>query len=410
MISRTTLLRAAALLGAALIAASGCTRPGDPVAAVPDRSVFDIGGNDIRPPTPPAGNEKYGRILESVRMGEAIIDPAEVDATLSKGVAKRTGPVPSPLKAVGVLAGPVRKVLESHSMLAGYTITGSEVEIDELAVGAVRLLTVLLLRFPDAEQARLAARQLDATDAAMSPDNVAVRFTDYPGAYGHWRPSAPTMAGTVAHDSFVITVLAEHTAPDQAVLTGLIRKAFDLQIPRLRAFAPTPPQRLAELPLDEDGMLARLLPHGPGVWPVPTVIVPDTDDLAGWSTTITSSGVVFGPRATQLMKNYDLDPAVERLATNGYNYLERYPDAVAARRGFGKEMRKAQESSGRNVATPKGVPDAYCAKYDVETPAWPVQFHCHVLFERYSATSVGRNLTEAQQRAAAQYLLLVNGV
>ncbi|MEC3917817.1 DUF7373 family lipoprotein [Nocardia sp. CDC160] len=408
MISRPAMTRAAVVLAAALIAACGCTRPGQPVPATPAVSAFDIGHNQIRPLTPPAGNEQYGRVLESVRMAETILDPAEVDAALSKGAAKRTGPVPSPLEAVGMLAAPVRKVLESHGMLAGYTVTGSDVEIENVDVGSARLLRVLLLRFPDAEQARLAARQMDATDAALNPDNVAVLFADYPGAYGHWRPTAPSMAATIANGSFVISVLAQHTTPDQAVLSGLVHKTFDIQIPRLRTFTATPPDRFAELPLDQDGMLARLLPYGAGVWQVPTVIADRSDDVAGWASSITPSGVVFGPHGTRLLKTLEFDAAVERVAMNDHNFLERFPDAVTARRVFGAEMRKSQADSGSDTAAPKGVPDAYCGRWTSIPAYWPVQIHCHVLFGRYSATVVGRNITEAHQRASAQYLLLVN--
>ncbi|WP_194819147.1 hypothetical protein [Nocardia sp. XZ_19_385] len=407
MISRTALLRAAVLLTAALTVASGCVRTGEPVPAVTAPSALDIGANEVQPLSAPAGNEQYGRVLESVRMAEALLDPAEVDAALSKGVAKRTGPLPNPQKAVGVLAVPVQKVLESHTMLAGYVVTGSEVEIQERAVGTVRLLTVLLLRFPDASAAQLAARQIDATDAAVNPDNVAVRIADYPGAYGHWRPTAPTMAATLAHGSFVISVLAGHTTPDYAVLSGLVRKAFDVQLPRLREFRATPRERFADLPLDPDGMVSRLLPYGNGQWPVPSVVVVDLDDQAGLGATISTSGVVYGPRGTRLLRTMGISESVEMLAMNGFNVLERFPDAVTARRVVTAERQRA-EADSRSAAAPKGLSDAYCHKYNVSAPEWPVQFGCHVLFGRYSATIVGRNLTEAQQRAAAQYLLLVN--
>ncbi|MEV6274910.1 hypothetical protein [Nocardia sp. NPDC051832] len=408
MISRTALWRAAAVLLTALAAASGCVRPGTPIPAVPAQSALDIGANEVRPLSAPPGNEQYGRVLESVRMAEALLDPAEVDAALNKGVAKRTGPLPTPREAVGVLAAPARKVLESHAMLAGYVVTGSEVEVQQREVGTVRLLTVLLLRFPDSAAAQLAARQLDATDAAVNSDNVAVRIAGYPAAHGHWRPTAPTMAATLAHGSFVISVLAGHTAPDHAVLSGLVSKAFDVQLPRLREFQATPRERFAGLPLDPDGMVSRLLPYGNGQWPAPRAVVIDLDDQAGLGATISTSGVVYGPRGTRLLRTMGLDPAVEMLAMNGYNVLERFPDAVTARRVVTGERRKTEANAASAAAAPEGLPDVYCHKYEVSAPQWPVQFGCHVLFGRYSATIVGRNQTEARQRAAAQYLLLVN--
>ncbi len=78
-----------------------------------------MGSHRNDPMTPPAtSTERYGRVLDSVRMGEAALDPVEVDPTLTNGISNRTAPLPTPFKAAGILAEPVRKVLESQDMLA----------------------------------------------------------------------------------------------------------------------------------------------------------------------------------------------------------------------------------------------------------------------------------------------------
>ncbi|MFF0542995.1 hypothetical protein ACFYTF_09155 [Nocardia thailandica] len=399
---------AAAALGVLL---SGCVRAGVPHPQHLDPSTLDVGANSIDPLTPPAGTEQDGRVLESVRMGEAIIDPAEVDPTLTRDVANRTAPVPSPVKAAGILAEPVREVLESHGMLAGYVVSGTDVENRDStlpAPGSARLLSVLLLRFPDAQAAQLAARQMDATDAAVSPDNVAVRLAEYPAAFAHWRPGVPTMAATIADGPFVVSVLAGHTAADQALLAGTVRAAVDRQLPRLRAFVPTARDRIADLPLDQDGMIARLIPYGAGHWPRPSVVAMDSGPLAGWSASLRISGIVLGPRATRLLKNLELPDTIERIAMNGYNRLERYPDAVAARRAFLAAQADFPEPQ-RAAATPAGVPDVYCRTGVAVQPQLPIQVRCQVLYGRYVASVVGLNLTDAQQRSAAQYAVLVRG-
>ncbi|MFD4440048.1 hypothetical protein ACFWPK_09735 [Nocardia sp. NPDC058519] len=395
------------VVAAALTVLCGCVRPGEPVPQPLDLATLDVGSNSVDPLTPPTtSTDKYGRVLESVRMGEAALDPVEVDPTLTNGVANRTAPLPTPLKAAGILAEPVRKVLESQDMLAGFAVSGSDVNFRGRApeVGVARLLTVLLLRFPDDTKARLAARQMNATDAAVTPDNVSVRIAEYPGAFAHWRPTVPTMAATLAHGSFVVSVLAAHTSPDQVALTGMVRKAFDVQLPRLRDFQPTPPDRFADLPLDRDGMVARLLPFGAGHWSTPTVIAADTDANAGWSSSIAISGVVFGPRATRLMKHFGFRDPIEVVAVNGNNLVERFPDAVSARRVFTEERRAADPTT--LIDTPAGVPDVYCNKLD-QHPASPSQVYCHVLYGRYTASIVGRNPAHAERQAAAQYALLV---
>ncbi|GAD85878.1 DUF7373 family lipoprotein [Nocardia asteroides] len=394
-------------VAAALTVLSGCVRQGEPAPQQVDLATLDVGSHGSDPmAAPTASNDKYGRVLESVRMGEVMIDPVEVDPALTYGVQERTAPLPTPLTAAGILAERVREALESHSMLAGFAVSGSDVNLygKRPEVGASRLLTVLLLRFPDDMSARLAARQMNATDAAISPDNVDVRVEGYPGAFAHWRPNVPTMAATFAHGSFVISVLAAHTSPDQQVLTGLVRKVFDAQIPRLGDFRATPPADFDTLPLDRDGMQARLLPFGPGRWTYPTVVASDVDTNAGWSAALSVYGVVLGPRATRLMKHYGFKDPIEIVAMNDFDVLERFPDAVSARKVFDAERQAVQPTE--LAESPAGVPDAYCTKVR-SAPASPHQAACHVLHGRYTAALTGWSPANAQQRAAAQYALLV---
>ena len=66
---------------------------------------------------------------------------------------------------------------------------------------------IMLLRFPDAAAAKNAAVEMDAADFAVSPENIPVPITKYPMAHGHWRPTHPSMASTLAHNDFVIHLL-----------------------------------------------------------------------------------------------------------------------------------------------------------------------------------------------------------
>ncbi|MEV0332350.1 hypothetical protein [Nocardia sp. NPDC050717] len=394
-------------VAAALTVLSGCVRHGEPVPQQVHLAALDVGSHGSDPMTAPTtSNDKYGRVLESVRMGEVMLDPVEVDPTLTYGVQERTAPLPTPLTAAGILAERVREALESHGMLAGFAVSGSDVNLlgKRPEVGASRLLTVLLLRFPDDRSARLAARQMNATDAAISPDNVDVRIEGYPGAFAHWRPSVPTMAATYAHGSFVISALAAHTSPDQQVLTGTVRRVFDAQIPRLGDFRGTPPEDFDTLPLDRDGMQARLLPFGPGRWTYPTVVSSDVDTNAGWSAALSVYGVVLGPRATRLMKHYGFKDPIEIVAINDFDVLERFPDAVSARKVF--ELERQKVNPAELIDSPAGVPDVYCTKVRSD-PASPHQAGCHVLYGRYTAALTGWSPANVQQRTAAQYALLV---
>ncbi|WP_141810189.1 DUF7373 family lipoprotein [Nocardia bhagyanarayanae] len=395
---------------AVLAVLGGCTVAGKPVAVQTDPAKLDVGPYRAEPATAPSNdNEAYGRVLESVRMGEAVIDPIEADASLTFGLgATASVPIPTPAKA-GFLAQPVRAVLERHGMLAGFSVGGMDRELSaDVAVGRARLLTVMLLRFPDDESARRAAADIDAVDFAVSTENVAVPVPDHAGAHAHWRPAVPTLAATLAHGPFVVSVLAGHTAPDLAALTALARAAFTAQIARLRDFEPTPRDRFAALPFDRDEMLARVLPEAPGVWPYPAVIVDRNDQNAGWRTHFKVSGVVYGPRAAHRWGSWEKDADADGtlLAINGAHYLVRHPNVAVARRAFDETASDATDPGHRAAPAPFGLPDSRCVE-SLSGPRYGLRFACRVLYRAYEGIVYGRTVKDAQQKAAAQYVLLV---
>ncbi len=396
-------------LGAVLLLATGCTVAGSPVRMAPDRAAVDIGPYGVTPlVAPPNDNEKYGRVLESVRMGEAVIDPVEIDPALTFGLGIAASvPIPTPAKA-GFLAQPVRAVLERRGMLAGFSVGGMDTGIPaEVAVGRARLLTVLLLRFPDDDAARSAATEIDAVDAAVSPENVPVPIPEHPEAHGHWRPTAPTLAATTAVGPFVISVLAGERSTDLDALRRMAGSAFTAQRARLADFRPTPPDRFATLPLDTDGMLARLLPEAPGVWPWPAVITRRNDPNAGWLTSVTASGIVLGPRASHRWGSWQrpAEGIGMVLALNGQHTLLRLPDAVAARREYDDAVDELTEPGQRQTASPAGVPDARCME-SLSGLQFGPRFACRMLYGRYEAVVFARTLADAHHKISAQYLLL----
>jgi hypothetical protein len=388
---------------------ASCVLHGNPIAAMPNPASLDVGVNTIEPLAEPRNdNDSYGRILESVRMAEAAIDPIEADPSLKFPLGS-TVPLPTPAKATQVLAKPVRPVLERRGMLAGFVVGGSDrKQIDTHAVvGGSRMLSVVLLRFPDSAAATQAAREIDAADAGVSSDNVSVPIPNTPSAFAHWRPTVPTLAATIARDAFVISVLAGSTAPDLGVLTDLARKAFDAQTPRLRDFPATPPDRLATLPLDRDGMLAKLLPEVPGKWPFPTVVTLNFDENAGWRADITATGIVLGPRGTYLSNERQRPRPVELAAFNGWNILERFPTAIAARQEFTNDD-SLSDPELRPAPSPAAVPDTRCVEQLDVPPQMPLRFSCQIMYGRYVAMIRGRDLQSTHQRVAAEFALLAS--
>ncbi|MEU3012218.1 DUF7373 family lipoprotein [Nocardia asteroides] len=387
-------------LGLVLAAFTGCAVTGDP-RPVPDPATLDVGPYSRYPlAAPTRGSEHYGRVIESVRLGELVANPARVDPALHVPRTRSgSDPLPTPAKAAALLADPVREVLERHGMLAGFTVGASDTR--QFAIGSGRIVQITLLRFPDAATARQAAIEIDSADAAMSPDNVAVTIPDHPAARAHWRPSIPTLAATMAVDSFVVTVLAGHTTPDIGVLTTLAGRVFLEQQPLLRDVTLTPPAAFADLPLDRDGMLGRMVPEAPGRWPYPVVITSEFAETAGWDGLVQPHGIILGPRAGHFASPAPEVPELTGL--NRFDRLLRFADAATATTFFSGLQQDDPRSS---VPPPAGMVDINCAEREGGAPM--TRFSCRLRHGRYVAVVFSRDYQDVHHRAAAQYALLVN--
>ncbi|GAB0105504.1 hypothetical protein JMUB6875_44830 [Nocardia sp. JMUB6875] len=396
---------AAIVTAAVAVLLSGCVVAGNPMPATADLTALDVGYYSITPlPEPAERNEQYGRIVESVRMGEATIDPADADSSLVFGPSVNAAqPIPAPVKSTGILSAPARAVLAKRGMLAGFTATGTDRESSEPVVGNSRLLTVILLRFPDAAAAEQAAAEIDAADMGVSAENVAVAIPGYPQAHAHWRPAVPTMAATLAQDSFVISLLVGHTSTDLTTMAAVAGRAFGAQRTKLGEFRPTAAGDLAALPVDRDGMLRRLVSEHPGHWPYPTIVQVGTGDNAGWSSAIWVSGVVYGPHTAFLRGPRPGAQRAEAEAFSGNAHLYRFPNAAVARREFQEGFPIGNDK--QEVAGPSAVPDAKCVRI-LASKDTAANYACWLLSGRYVASFLGRDETHTRQKAAAQFVLL----
>ncbi|HXO54107.1 MAG TPA: hypothetical protein VN888_24500, partial [Mycobacterium sp.] len=215
-------------------------------------------------------SEDEGRMAEAIRMAEAVADPMSVDPTLVEqsvfAPLITASDVASNISMTGQAV--VAPVLAKYGMVAGRLLMANNTKVDpsssERPEHDVKTVLIMLVRFQDATAAKNAAVEMDAADFAVSPENVPVPVTKYPTAHGHWRPTNPSMASTLAHDDFVIHVLVTNPTPNLETLTGMVEKTFDQEIPALDRFAPTPVDRIAKLPKDPDGLLGRLVDLTPG--------------------------------------------------------------------------------------------------------------------------------------------------
>ncbi|MEU4598520.1 hypothetical protein [Nocardia sp. NPDC023988] len=389
------------LLGAVLLTAAvtGCRVTGTAEPVRVDLATLDYGHYQHVPLQAPPGTEYSGRVIESLRIGEVMVNPAEADSALSVPPSRWDAvPLPTPAKVSGVLSDQARAVLAEHGMLAGFVVGGTD-------TARTRQLTVLALRMPNAAAATAAAADLDAGDAAVSADNVAVPIPKYPAAKAHWRPTVASMAATIAHGAFVVSVYAVHTTPDAAALTTLIGAAFDAQLPELDRFVPTQPERFADLPIDGEGMLARMVPEKVGRWSAPAVLLVDADNIAGGKGMLHARGVVYGPNATFLMSSRQHRSAANALALMGFDGLKRYFDATEARQAY---ERGATDWAAdlRPLPGPAGIEDIRCGDSGASDSEPEVRYVCALLHGRYIATVFAPTEQQIRQKSAAQYSLL----
>ncbi|WP_330181726.1 hypothetical protein OHB26_36070 [Nocardia sp. NBC_01503] len=398
--------RALTAIGALLLTTS-CGIAGHPVEAGPAQHL-DTGNYDTAPLIEPVTQDgKYGKIIESMRMGEAIIDPVVADPEAKYSLGVGIAVLPTPDYAALRLGAAVRSVLEQERMLAGFWTGGSDTAGSTAQIGRMHRVSVVLLRFPDDATAQRAAAGIDTADAAVSPENVAAPIPGYDAAHSHRRPDVPTLASTLAHGSYVVSLFIQLPSTDLTALTDVAAKAFAAQLPLLDTFAATPADQFASLPLDRDGMLRRTQPNTPGQWPYPVLSSVPEFLGASWDNPIIDSGVILGRNAIHL--KYDRttpgDLTADAFAKVGLGGVLRFADATAARKYI---SHTPDPTKYRLTEVPAGVPDARCIE-DLGTGAdtREVKYSCKILVHRYVGFVIGGDLPDLLRKTAAQYLLLI---
>jgi hypothetical protein len=413
-------LRYTALIGLAAALLAGCGDGGKSAAAstsakrpVVDVATLDTGTYLTLPRRlGQVATEDEGRMAEAIRMAEAMADPTTIDPSLVVQSVLTPLIAPSDVAANISLNGQtvVEPVLAKYGMIAGRLLVASNTDVGPLD-GAnsqrpeqdVTSVLIMLVRFADPGAAKNAAVEIDAADFAVSSDNVPVPITKYPAAHGHWRPTSPTMASTLAHGDFVVHVLAVNPTPNLDTLTGLVAQTFDSELAALEHFEPTPRERIAKLPKDPDGVLGRLVDLTPGIEPA-------------LSTNVAS----YGPNGARQVQNaqeskervYEtagvdqagvwIDPKL------GGSTLLRARDGAAAAKLMDAEV-GTDADIGRPVAGVRGLDDSKCFVLKPDSPKGTqgIRAECYVRYDRYVAGTYTGDEADARRRAAAQYALLV---
>ncbi len=156
-----------------------------------DLSTLDVGSYDVTPrefPGPPTPED--ARNIEAFNLAQWIVPPPDIIPTLTyvNGL-----PVSNPAMAATAVSGNgtkvIQPVLEKYGMISGFLMQGFPKPVKEFVKKPEgSTVNIMVTSFPSAEKAGQAAAEMDATDFAVNPANVAVPIPGYPDAHAHYQP------------------------------------------------------------------------------------------------------------------------------------------------------------------------------------------------------------------------------
>ncbi|MEU0545051.1 hypothetical protein ABZ319_34780 [Nocardia sp. NPDC005978] len=385
------------LLAVALAGLTACGVAGHPVPAELDVRTLDTGAYPVDRYRYDQDARDNGSLLEGMRMSGAVpIGPA-IDATLTSGRGGRVVLDAADAES-GFLASDSAAVLERQELITGYA-AGSADAADpagsERPAATTTSVTVLLLRFPSAAAAKLAARELEDVDFAVAADqNRRLNLTAFPDAFIHWRPGVANVGTFMAHGDFVISLLVQRPRADGADLTEWVRKTLDAQVRLLDSFAPTPAEDIAELKVDPDNLLARVVTAHRGSR------TPDPDSFAVYSPVAFLHNSADQSRTERLFT----DTGADRLAIVDDGSLVRARDGGAAINLL-TGLTGVIGAAFVPAAAPEELPGASCFHRTTDD-----LYRCYVAYKRYVAIVNSDSHEDARQKVSAQYALIANAL
>lgn len=358
-------------------------------------------GNYPTAPRPPMGEAgPSGPIVEAHRMAEAVVGPWEVDPALVRGSSNGTT-VWKDTKAISsALVEPIPAIAATHNFLTGFS---TDRRSDTAPDDALTSLQIAVMRFPSADAATAAATEMAAAtevfvgvtappapaSIAGHPDALAELYTLDDGA--------AVLASYTPRGEFVMWTYARARDGNADTVNRLTSRTLELQKPRLDTFSPTPADQFATLPVDPDGLQAKVISPEPGTGTVnhgawrPHGALHFTSDPIATSALFDAAGVVAVSQGLTTVTQ-TRDPAGSAVLLDGFNEPDPgAPDnSVPADPVPGIETSQCFDSGEPEPGTPRTGP----------------RFACRFNVDRYVVETSAQQLDDAHQRAAAQYSML----
>ncbi|MFD6353541.1 DUF7373 family lipoprotein [Nocardia tengchongensis] len=399
--ARFRLCAAAAMLVISAPATAGC---GSESPATQDRTVdptsLDTGSYATKPQHVTAADPvAQGRITEALRLGNALPLPSEVDSALADN-AHGTHVLLNGYSYEGYITADHFDA-DTPGFISGFA-TAAKTKPN---TGLYSLDNAVMIFDNEADAANAAvalARTGFALKEAERAEVVALQPTKNPNHRLLWDSKKQLLASWYPVGRFVIFTMVHNSenaylqiywnvAAEPAPLV-LADKAIDVTTDRLKSFSATPADKIADLPIDPDGMLELTLPRPPG------------DRTAdAFTGTLDQHGALHDaddPNASRAR----FDTVGVDIVSYGAGQLVRTRDDQAAQTYL--ETAFADRFHHR-IDSPQGLPDASCVKYHgPDLTQFP--FVCHVRFGRYVASEWSQQQQDAYQRISAQYAILAN--
>ncbi|BDH55927.1 hypothetical protein MTP03_08660 [Tsukamurella sp. PLM1] len=332
---------------------------------------IDVGDYSVEPYVPKQGDGDFGWAAEGNRMVEAVVLPSDVDPSLTRAVKDVDG-------------APTLNGYESQSLHDGVRlISGTKVGVSvgraDLAENATKEVRIGLYRYTDAEAV---SKEMKLFESAFSTKpKVTLPSASDAAAAEH-------VPGEV--DAFVpVGALLVHVHAKGRSLqesTSLADRILAVQIPAAKQYRPTAGADVPRLPLDRDGILSRAVG-----------MAAESDEDRRFIAALTP------PMYERRLADNPIVPHLREAGVDlmGWNYgkVMRARDVAAATRLFERLEQTSKQPPG---AAPPGLD----GKIACRRSAGGTDFVCRMHVGRYYAQVGSRDLTDAQQLATAQWVLL----
>ncbi len=398
-----------------VIFGSACGVSGTPLPSSPavDVAKLDAGPYSTTARVAPDANasDVAQRVEESQRMANFLVDPFQMNDTLTKKL-DPTGILyqfsdPAKYEAAGFGTNglePLTQAAQQNNFIGGAWVSRGD--------GKERgpEMSNSIMRFPDSDSAARASAAMSsaARDWSNSPSFASVHkapavdisIPGYPDAHAYYAVSDYGLVSSwYATGSLVIHTNVVQFDQERLATAAVNAKVIDRQIESMREFVPTSLDKLSTLPVDKEGILTRAvaMTNGQHIGPAqqayyaPAGILHFADDAAAYQRMMADAGVdLIGYNASILFRAKDRESAWRMqsawLRAHRKGFIERKPDS--------------------------GQPEIECVdkKQDPQGNGWlPTdgRFKCAVAYGRYMAEVESSQRLDVDQMAAAQLALLV---